>query len=1088
MRRKAAPICLSPICLCGRSDAPDAQSQRPARLASLAWVASLAWLASLAWVAWLAWMSGKWSTVRVGLFVLCAIIMGGWTANPATAGEPTEEFLDALRAAGYHDEALLYLDKMTASTLATVNFKQAVLYQRGLTLIAASRRATDNNQRTQLLEQAEKSLEEFVENHSTHDLLTEAQIQLGNVLVDKADQQMALGQRSNNQTLIDAARKSFQGAHVYFIKIRDDLDEKLERVNKIQFDPSQREQKAARERMREDYLQSLVYVASVLEAAAEAEAEGSAERKKLLEDAAAEFGTIYEAYRRRTVGLYSRLYQARCLQKLGQELDALSLYTDLFDQPDTDPVFRDVKLQAMELAMRIWLDDEHKKYAEAVNRSTVWLRSADREEQNTQRGCSIRLSAARANKMYAEYLDEKQPGNTQSAQLRADARDIALELTKVRNPYQQDARLVLAALRGEMGVETTEIPKGTTFASARDLANEAMTEFQNAGYLVAKLPERIRFEKDEEEKKKLGIRMTQADEDLQRFRAQALVNLELALKFADEDTPQDELNLIRVFLAQIYLSHGDYFDTAVIGEFLARHYATTPPAKPAAQLALSAYQQIARTTPTSSDFANAKLKDLAEYMLETWAQDPEAEDAALVLISFAVADGDLDKSRDLLERIPETGEKRGVAERMHGFALWAAFSRATNGKPADAPLEESEKALAAESMEVLAAGCSKLTSDQPIDYQTALSVLALAQAYLKNAKPVEAMKIIDTPGYGSMELIAGNGPLAKNPPLIEETLRTALLAYVGASNEDGATMKIKTTMVALKKHIGNDAEGKARLISILIKVAQSLQGQLASATPDQRAMLSQSFATFLEQVSKEAADFQTLFWVGDSFRSLAMASDKTEGPPPAQAKVFYEQSHEVYEDILIKGDADQEFYTAPSASVQVKLRLVSVKRRLLKYKDAMQLLVEILSERPTMVHVQKEAAMTYQQWGGFKGSSALYLKAVAGAYPNEERKNTVWGWARIAVLTQGNEKFSDDYFNARLQMATCRYRYALEGKSSNKSKYLNYAKQDIVFTYRKFPALGGEESEAEFDALLRRIQASLKEPQKGLAALKSKKK
>jgi hypothetical protein len=284
------------------------------------------------------------------------------------------------------------------------------------------------------------------------------------------------------------------------------------------------------------------------------------------------------------------------------------------------------------------------------------------------------------------------------------------------------------------------------------------------------------------------------------------------------------------------------------------------------------------------------------------------------------------------------------------------------------------------------------------------------------------------------------------------------------------------------------------LINTLINVAQSLQGQLAAASPGERALLSQSFATFLEQVGKEARDFQTLYWVGDSFRSLAMASDQTEGLPPAASQGFYEQAQTVYEDILTKGEADDKFYSSPTAAVQVKLRIVYGKRRLSKYTEAMKLMVEVLMERPTMVNVQKEAAMTYQEWGGLKDKdrSALYLKAVAGAYPNKAKKNqnAVWGWAKLATLTQGNAKFQDEYFNARLQMAKCRYRYAAtEGrKKSDKAKYLNYAKQDILFTVRKFPSLGGEESEAEFDALLRKIQAAMKEPQRGLAALKSPKK
>jgi hypothetical protein len=1028
---------------------------------------------------------GRLALLTAGLPLLLGLLASlDATLCPVHANEPATEFLDALRKADYHDEALLYLEKMADSPLATTEFKQAIALQRGLTLISASRRSTNNTLRTHMLVQAEASLREFVQLHSQHPLLTEAQIQLGNVLVEKADQQMALAQRGENKTLIIAARKSFADAHKYFVGIRDNLKEKLERVNKVQFDPSQREQRDARLRLREDYLQSLIYVASVLEAAAEAEADGSEERKKLLEQAAAEFGTIYEEYRRRTVGLYSRLYQGRCLQKLGQELDALSLYTDLFDQPNDDPVFRDVKLQAMELAMRIWLDKKHNKFAEAVNRSSGWLRTAEKAERDTQRGCAIRLSAAQANKDYADYLDENQPGNNQSKQLRADAREIALELTKIRNPYQDEARAILAALRGEGGNENTEVPRGINFAAARDLSNEAMQEFQNAGYLMALLPERIQFEKDADEKQKLEKRLEQAKKDLGRFRQQALVNLELALKFADEETPIDEINLIRVFLAQIYLSHGEYFDCAVMGEFLARHFATTPTAKPAAQLALNAYQQITRTMPEAKEFGEAKQKELSQYMLATWPEDPESADAALVLLTFAVQARDLDLARSLLGKVPAVSEKRGEAERLHGRAVWTAFLKETAGEQAGAPRSEAAQTLAKEAMDVLASGVGQLKSDQRINFTTGLSVLALAQAYLENRQPVDAMRITDA-SYGPLKLIEPDGPFSKNAPLAEECLRTALLAYAGSANEEGAGMKIKSTMTALKSHIGNNPDSKKRLIGTLIGVAQNLKKQLDAAETNERALLSQNFATFLGQVGNEATDYQTLFWVGDSFRTLALASDVGTGKPPKESHDFYSKANEVYDSLIAKGKADRNFYPTADSVIQVQVRLVTVKRRLGEFKAAMALLVEILSKRPTMVNVQKEAALTYQEWAGFPSSTSLYLKAVTGAYPDKERKNqnAVWGWAKIASATQGNAKFRADYLDARLQMATCRYSYGVTLKGSKKTQYLGFAKKDIIYTLRQSSDLGGGEMRKEFDNLLRKIQTELKEPVRGLAAL-----
>jgi len=59
------------------------------------------------------------------------------------AVEPARAFLEGLRARGYYDTALEYLDQMASSPLAPTEFKEALPYERGVTLIAAARTQRD---------------------------------------------------------------------------------------------------------------------------------------------------------------------------------------------------------------------------------------------------------------------------------------------------------------------------------------------------------------------------------------------------------------------------------------------------------------------------------------------------------------------------------------------------------------------------------------------------------------------------------------------------------------------------------------------------------------------------------------------------------------------------------------------------------------------------------------------------------------------------------------------------------------------------------------------------------------------------------
>jgi hypothetical protein len=93
-----------------------------------------------------------------------------------------------------------------------------------------------------------------------------------------------------------------------------------------------------------------------LEAAADAE-QAPSRKTELLSQAAAAYEQIYLKHRSQVLGLYARLYQARCLEKLGKAEQAAAIYSQLGWKPDgpaTKPSQREHELR--EQLLRIDLE------------------------------------------------------------------------------------------------------------------------------------------------------------------------------------------------------------------------------------------------------------------------------------------------------------------------------------------------------------------------------------------------------------------------------------------------------------------------------------------------------------------------------------------------------------------------------------------------------------------------------------------------------------------------------------------------------------------------------------------------------------
>jgi tetratricopeptide (TPR) repeat protein len=208
----------------------------------------------------------------------------------------------------------------------------------------------------------------------------------------------------------------------------------------------------------------------------------------------------------------------------------------------------------------------------------------------------------------------------------------------------------------------------------------------------------------------------------------------------------------------------------------------------------------------------------------------------------------------------------------------------------------------------------------------------------------------------------------------------------------------------------------------------------------------------------------------------------------AEAQAYYEKSLRADEQILAKAKATPDFVEDPKLLLGVKLRMARSERRMGEFKKSIDLLSEILKEKPTLVEVQREAAYVLQDWSAKKPD--YYNLAIRGAKKQKAAsgrgENLIWGWATLAVRVQSDKKLSDDFHEARYNLAKCHLEQAkLQTDSAKKKELLHLAEKDILFTASIRPDMGGPDARNKSNSLLKAIQQLLGAKPTGLPAQKT---
>jgi len=993
------------------------------------------------------------------LIVMLAVALG--LARGATAVEPVEEFLSALRERRMFDEAVEYLDLLKSNPRLEEEVRQTISYEQGVTYLenAASQRGLRSDDPR--LTRASDLIGQFLESFPNHVLVGSAKIQLANISIARARAEVdAAAAAGQNSSALATARKRFEEARQQFDTAEIELEAQLAKLPKL-VAPDDTAMRARKQRLAGDLAQVRMLRPSIDFELAASYKPGSRRAKKHLRAAAARYHDLFETYRTRRAGLWARLREGRCYQQLEELPQALGCFRELVDLPDSDQT-RSIRAKATRHALECLTADREKKYQEAIERGQKWTEGVGREPADPDT-LAIRYLVAVAYQAQSSALPARDPNRKKLA---GYARQYVVPVAQHPGEYQRPAKMLLVALKGAQASKgkNDDQPK---FATAFEQARLALEQMQNT---------------ENELKALAGKGDQQAIQTLKRQKqssaAIARQALRLALQRSDKDVSPEDLSSARYYLCFLEWEAGHLYDAAVLGEFLARRYPENMAGRQGARIALAAYLKMyADSKQADKQFETKRIERLGSEIFQRWPGQAEADAAALQLLSFASSRGEWDKSLEYLKNVSPDSPRRGQAELRAGQALWSAYLRRAQLPDDERPPQAELDSLKKQAQGVLEDGIARMEKSGKVDATLAAAVFALAQICVDTGQPDAAVKWLEHETVGPLTLIKAKHPVAARASFPIESYKLALRAYIAVHPQQ--LKKAEEAMDALETLVqrGGDTKSADNLTAIYVSLGRELEQHLQdlrkSGQTKELEEVSKAFEIFLDRVIQRdtGESYASLNWVGATYYSLGGGFD--EGPAKTSPKAvdYFQKAADAYRRMLEIAEKKPPSEQKPESLLGVRLRLAECYRRTNQFDKAIEIIVTVLKKKPRLLPAQVQAAETYQARGALNPKG--YTLAILGGAPGKDGRNTVWGWAKLSKLTMNDERFADTFHKARRNMAEARYRYAKKQDGAKRTRILKAAKQDLWLTYKLRPDLGGDESRARYDRLLKRIQKSL---------------
>jgi tetratricopeptide (TPR) repeat protein len=352
------------------------------------------------------------------------------------------------------------------------------------------------------------------------------------------------------------------------------------------------------------------------------------------------------------------------------------------------------------------------------------------------------------------------------------------------------------------------------------------------------------------------------------------------------------------------------------------------------------------------------------------------------------------------------------------------------------------------------------------------AILALAEIEMLHGRAAEAIALLEDRGASSTG----------------DSFSLSLLAYIVAGDLDKARSCLQAQQAALPPQ-GN-AECGRQTVQACIRFQRLVKQHLARC---RNRRLDEVLKQTVEQLDRflaspaegPAADSCfILAFRAEGYAGLAAGLDNSGLAVVPDAQQRYRRAIAAFQDVLHRAAADRNFAPAPEVVTALRIDLARCLRRMLDYPQALSHLLAVLKDHPQMVDAQVEAAYTYQSWGEERPE---YLEmAIHGG----NRYQEVWGWGELARRVQPEARFREVFFEARYNLALCRFHQAQASEGAERARLIAAAKDDVLATRRAtqdwavqdraIQDMGGPVWYDKYNELFQRIQRLANEPAVGL--------
>ncbi len=655
------------------------------------------------------------------------------------AEEPAERFLSRLREASLFRLGSVYLDKSAEMGLLSDSMKEDLPLEKLLLLQGEIGTIRSPEERAQRMLKLEAGFREFLLKNPQNRRRSEVRIQLADLLLKRGQDLVRKSAAANEEPT--AAREVFVESRKLFDGTIEELRPLLENLQGNKADTAAKE--ALRDRMRSEYRQSEILKAVTAKFLAETYAEKAAERKQWLEKSETE---LLDLVRKASGGsqVLGRLYLGQVQTLAGKFEEAFDQFDRVAAVEDSGP-FREWRVQALAAQVRLQSKMKEPKYEPVLLRAEGVLKTAQSSEKWTSDWIDLQLAMAEGQVAWMALL-EAQGAGPKAKSLKSEARSTLQAIAKRPGPHVEKAKQLLGSLGVEVAAKGEEkIPDVKKFseglAAARDrfdrfnsmlMSNEILRNRKK----VAPEAEQQTIEKDIVANEQAALGDVRAGEEI------LMKTIPLFTKSDDKE----DLAQARKLLAFALLKREAYWESAAIADFVTR--TTGEKGLESGRIAMHSYEKLMRR-PEAKDRSLAKpLESLAEYMLSSWPNAKESEDAAMTLIQLAADDNRWDDVQKAIDLLPKEGAKSSQIKREIGVILYARYLiEADKKRKANEPLSENDKSSLARSESLLEAGWNGLSADA-LDQRAVECGNALASIYLKSGRLKEAQSILQKKDVG----------------------------------------------------------------------------------------------------------------------------------------------------------------------------------------------------------------------------------------------------------------------------------------------------------------------------------------------------